>query len=167
MPDLMPAEPVPFAIRPARPEDAAFIFGSWLENFWRESPWAARLTARTFFGPPPPAPPGGHRAVVVAVLARARVLVACDLADPDEIVGYFVFEPGVAHWLYVKKALRGFGVARALLAASDLPTDLAGVRITHPTRSWLTTRAHGPGLEAKYPLAVNDPYPALNPGATT
>jgi GNAT superfamily N-acetyltransferase len=45
------------------------------------------------------------------------VLVACDDVDPDVLHGFIAFdEPErVVDYLYVKKAMRGFGVAQQLV----------------------------------------------------
>lgn len=162
------ADPVPFAIRPARPEDAPLILGTWLEQWFRESYWAHRVRAREFFA--------GHRPLIVSILEHAQVLAACDATDADSDAGYIVFEAGprrVLDFIYVKKAFRGMGVGRALLAASGLPQDLAGVGLSHCTRAWFSTKAHGLGLEARFPSAIHNPYlawryaPRFTPGATT
>jgi GNAT superfamily N-acetyltransferase len=145
----------PYAIRPAKPEDAAFILGCWLEQWWKESAWAHRVRAREYFA--------GHRPLVVSILEHASALVACDAEDADALLGFIVFEPEyaggpVVDLAYVKKAFRGLGIGRALLAASGLPQDLADVRLTHCTRAWFTTKANGPGIEARFPNAIHNPY---------
>jgi GNAT superfamily N-acetyltransferase len=53
------------------------------------------------------------------VLARANVVVACDPAEPALIFGWGVGESAkdgtlFLHFLYVKHALRKFGIAKAL-----------------------------------------------------
>lgn len=137
-------------IRPMADTDRSFVIAAWLNNYRRESYFAARVTDKVFFY--------HHHAIVERLLARSRVLIACDPSDENEIVGYIVWEPGVLHWVYVKKAFRKFGIGRSLLSATDLPDDLAGVHITHPTKLWFTTKQHGEGLEAKFPAAIHNPY---------
>jgi GNAT superfamily N-acetyltransferase len=138
-------------VRLAEAGDVAFIASTWKQSYWRESPWASRLRWRTF--------EPQHGQVVQRLLARSSALVACDPERPADIVGYLVFElpaPAALHFAYVKPAFRRAGVLRALLAASALPADLAGVRVTHATWAWFS-RTGKPGLEERYPAAVNNP----------
>ena len=137
-------------IRPSEQSDYSFLIAAWLNNYRRESYFAARITDKVFFH--------HHHDIVERLLARSRVLVACVPDDPNEIIGYIVWEPGILHWTYVKKAFRKLGVGAALLKATDLPDDLAGVSITHPTKLWFTTKQNGNGLEAKFPAAIHNPY---------
>jgi len=44
------------------------------------------------------------------------VVVVCDPEEPSVVWGFVVFEEGVLHYLYVKQAFRGLGIARALAA---------------------------------------------------
>lgn len=151
-----PAASSPFAIRPAKPEDAPLILGTWLEQAFRETPWGRRVRAREFFA--------GHRPIVVRILERARCLIACDRQDPDTIAGYIVWEQRefpTVQMVYTKKAYRRMGIARALCRAAGLPEDLDGVRFTHGTRSWFHSK-DSPGLEARFPGAVFDPYAAFD-----
>lgn len=155
-------------IRPAEPDDVAFIVGTWIEGYRRGSPWAHRLTNHVFFR--------HHQPVIALLLARSLSIVACDPGDPRVIYGDLVYEPATpegpaVHWAYVKKAMRRLGVARRLLEASGLPLDLAGVNVTHPTYTWFATRrAAGPGaqfspgragLEELFPRAIHNPYLGL------
>lgn len=137
-------------IRPMEASDRSFVLATWLNNYKHESYFAARISDKVFFR--------HHHDVVERLLARSRVLIACDPGDANEIVGYIVWEPGVLHWCYVKKAFRQYGLGRALLTATDLPDDLSGVSITHATKMWFSTRKDGAGLEAKFPHAVYNPY---------
>jgi hypothetical protein len=157
----VPAQITP-KIRPATEGDVAFVSSTWKQSFWRESTWANRIRW-TVFEP-------GHAKIVQRLLARSMVLVACDPEVETEDVGYIVFEPGAIHYAYVKPPFRRAGVLRSLLAETGLPKDLAGVAITHGTRTWFsapplvdkptgkTLKAGRPGLEEKFPKAVHDPY---------
>ncbi|HEX9052278.1 MAG TPA: GNAT family N-acetyltransferase [Anaeromyxobacter sp.] len=158
----------PVVIRHAEPSDVAVVSETWLESYRNDSPWAHRLTDRVFFA--------HHQPAVAELLSRSCALVACDPQDERVVYGAVVWEPltpeGPAlHWVYVRKALRRFGIARRLLAATDLPPDLAGVNVTHPTYSWYATRRLGPGgevvragrsgLEELFPRAVVNFYLGL------
>lgn len=142
----------PFHIRAGTPADVAFVLGNWLNNHRRESPWAHRVTDDVYFGE--------YRPIIVALVQQSQVLVAH--ADDGSLLGEIVFQPETpmgpaCHWVYVLKPFRKLGIGRALLEASGLPLDLAGVRITHPTRSWFTTKATGAGLEERFKAAIHDP----------
>lgn len=168
----MPGPALPHRIRPAVAGDVAFIASTWKQSFWRDSPWGSRLRWPVFSR--------GHGPIVQQLIVTSAALVACDTDREEEIFGYLVFDlvnptaPAAVHFAYTKAAFRRAGIFRALLAASGLPADLAGVAITHATRAWLsvpasTDRETGAvlrearhGLDAYYPLAVNDPYRALD-----
>lgn len=50
-------------------------------------------------------------------LERGEVLLACDVQDSDLVLGWLCFRrPDIGHYVYVKEAYRGQGVARALFA---------------------------------------------------
>jgi hypothetical protein len=54
--------------------------------------------------------------MISATLNRAECKVACSLEDPNEILGFAVYEDALLHFVYVKTAYRTLGVATALLA---------------------------------------------------
>lgn len=54
--------------------------------------------------------------VVASVLSRARVTIACNPRDPDQIFGYVVWEPSVVHYVYVKYGFRRDFIAYDLVA---------------------------------------------------
>lgn len=137
-------------IRPAEATDRAFLIATWLNNYRRESYFAARICDAVFFS--------RHHEIVDELLRRSTVSVACDPQDKDCILGYMVWEPDALHWIYVKKSFRKLGIARELFRHSKLPEDLDGVQVTHATKMWFTTRERGPGLEDRFKKAVYNPY---------
>lgn len=158
-------------VRSAGVGDVAFVCSTWKQSWWRESTWANRVQWPIFRA--------HYDKIVQRLLAKCEVLIACDPAHEDEILGYLVWErpgPHVAAalvWAYVKPSFRRAGVFTALLAASELPHDLAGVEIVHGTRAWfstppLTDRASGAtlkpgrrGIEEKYPRSIHNPFRAF------
>lgn len=64
-------------------------------------------------------------------------------------MGYSVTEPGVLHWLFVKRDYRGMGVGSALLAASCPGTS--------PMKYTCRTRASAAFLGSRFSW---DPVPA-------
>jgi len=55
----------------------------------------------------------------VTLLSRALVLVAVNTEDHDHLCGWCCCSDGRIHYVYVKYALRGFGVARGLLREAE------------------------------------------------
>jgi GNAT superfamily N-acetyltransferase len=79
-------------------------------------------------------------------------------------MGYVVFEPGVLHWLYVKRDYRGFGVGRALIremVSSLNAADFAGA----PDR-WIYTHRTKASQRFLGPCFHWDPVPARTKSAS-
>lgn len=98
------------------------------------------------------------RATATDLITRgARVLVAYSPLEDGtrRVMGYVVFEPGILHWLYVKRDYRGFGVGKALLRAMFNSIEFPGAPdkwiYTHRTKA--SARFLGRGFEW-------DPVPA-------
>lgn len=119
-------------VRPATPGDTAYISKTWLQ-----AARPARMDRARFLEL--------HRPVIAALLARGAS-VAHPAGDPETILGFVVAEPGVLHWLYVRDAWRGNGIARRLYAAAGSP-----VLFTH----WSSAAA---GLVRRDPALVYYPY---------
>lgn len=113
---------LPIAIRQAsNPDDLAFFFSASLRaNYLLSS--TNRLIPPEIYYP-------AHKRVLQRVMDRvnAKLLIACDDAEPDVIYGFVLAEPvhGILHFTYVKKALRKFGVMTQLLDAAELSLDRA------------------------------------------
>lgn len=135
-------------IRDAVVGDVPFLASTWKQSFKFDSPWANRIRWQAFSA--------GHGPVIQRLLERSATLVACDPEREEDILGYLVFEPApkIVHYAYTKPSFRRAGVCRALLNASGLPADLAGVTITHATNKWF-------GSLEKRCKAQHDPYPAF------
>lgn len=106
----IPTELPEVVFREARDSDTAFLISSWLRSF-AASKLALMADSDAYFQ--------GYKLLVEAALSRSRVLVACQKADPDAIVGWVAVEPGDVprlHYVYVKHPFRRFGVARRLLS---------------------------------------------------
>lgn len=137
---------VSYGLRAGTSSDEAFLFDAWVRCIRRVPPikdWSpdhVRL----------------HRQrVLEPTLARCGAVIAHHPDNPELIVGVAVAEVGlegdaVLHLLYVKEALRGFGVGRRLLRTAA-PT-LGTVYVSHAARGL-------PALCRKWGL-VYDPYTA-------
>jgi hypothetical protein len=110
-------------LREMRPSDEAFIANSWKESF-RWSPSVRWIPNGPYFGE--------MNKRVRDIVARAKVLVACNPVADDHIVGWCCTEGNVLHYVYVKTPLRGNGYAMALIERSfgSIPSP---VRVTHWT----------------------------------
>lgn len=151
-PDLQEVATV--SIRPGSGADHAFILATWLRSFRHNSPMTRRITDAVFFK--------HHHPIVTDIVARSTVLVAALEDDPNVILGYLVTErqPGahVLHFAYTKKEFRRMRVFSQLLEESDLPAELAGVDVSHPTFDWLEF------LAPKYARTRVNPYLWSNHG---
>ena len=99
-----------FAIRPAGPDDMAFVINAWLEGYWPDCPCSVVMPKSAWW-------PRWHR-VVENILSdeRTRTVIACLEERPDQLMGFACYRPPEClHWVYVKQAFRGNGIARALL----------------------------------------------------
>lgn len=113
-------------IRSSLPEDTNFIISTWLRNYRHSSQFAKDIRTNTFYK--------WHELVIKRILSRpgTQVTVACDPEHESLIYGYFVVEQQdvlVAHFIYVKKPYRSFGLARML--TESVPFE----EYTHKTES--------------------------------
>lgn len=114
-------------------DEIKFVLDAWTRSY-RDSPWAGTVTNDRYAET--------QRWTITNLLVRgAKVLVATPAVGPRRIAGLVCYEsPGLLHYLYVKQAFRGLGVARML---SDVAKGLSGLqgpgRFTHRTRAsqWL------------------------------
>ena len=93
---------IPFTLRLGRPSDLAFVVDSWVKRGHHRNERLSDATARV-------------RALLASEGTELRI--ACLPDDEDAIVGWAVVvtKPPTLHYVYVRKELRGNGIARALL----------------------------------------------------
>ena len=94
------------AIRPAVPDDMRLVWSATLKSLRERYPYRHAE---------PHAYNVAMTAELTALTARASVAVACDPDEPSTLFGFVIFEPTALHYVYVKFAFRGYGVARELL----------------------------------------------------
>lgn len=125
----------PIKIRQMGPGDMPYVLSTWLRDL-RDAD-GSPMPDDLFFQ--------AHRALIERVLADPQTvaLVACAADDPTEIWGYVVAEPSeVLWWVQTRKALRGQGLGRRLLAEAQVPpgtpaawqTPSARDRLKNPPR---------------------------------
>lgn len=109
-------------------DEYPLVFDAWARSF-KKSPWAGCVPNHMW--------DAVSRATASEIINRgARVVVACAELDDGtrRVMGYSVSEPGVLHWLFVKRDYRGMGVGRALLAQT-MGTGPGKWKYTHRTRA--------------------------------
>jgi len=113
-----------FLVRPAEPDDFAFIFSTWLKSYRYNNQDVSRVPAELYYRK--------HHEVIARLRDRCALPVACLPDSPAVIIGFAALElppallntsslpppapaPPVIHWVYVKRAWRRMGVATRLL----------------------------------------------------
>lgn len=149
------------AFRAAHTGDLACILSDWLRAF-RDSGWAKMCTNQVYYA--------GQQRLIGEIAARpnARLVVACNPDDREQIYGWACGEPAGAvgpdgatlplifHFVYVKQDFRSFGIAKALLRQFGwVEGDRIVATHDHP-RLW----ANGRALAKKFEVAC-DPYVLL------
>lgn len=110
-------------IRQVETNDMPFIYQTWLKNYKYSSSFAKNIHEDVFYPE--------HTKVLNHIFGKANFLIACFAEDPTVIFGYFVYEPNVAHFLFVKQSFRKMGIATMLLKESGL--ELEKTTFTHWT----------------------------------
>lgn len=93
-------------VRKAQEQDTNFILSTWLKGALHGNSFFSLIPRDTFFE--------NYERVIKAIIERAETRIATLPDDPNIILGYSVTEPGIIHWVYVKKAWRKMGIAKTL-----------------------------------------------------
>ena len=87
-----------------------FVMNSWLESF-RNSFHVAGVPNDVYYA--------NWHDILELIIPRSVVLILVNANDPDQFLGYIVYEKGAAaiilHYVYVKKPFRNMGFARAMV----------------------------------------------------
>lgn len=120
-------------------DDIPFIYSTWLKGLQYGNTLFRQIDSGTYMKK--------YRLVLDMIIQDEKntVLVACLKDSPEIILGYSVSGSGKLHWIFMKKAWRGFGIAKELI-----PKDFRAV--TH-----LTTVGKDI-LKNKYPNVIFDPF---------
>jgi GNAT superfamily N-acetyltransferase len=98
-------------LRAGKPTDRNYILATWTHGILPEAPhrWHCKQARDR------------HHVAMEQIVDNDCVVVACNSADEDHIIGYAISTPGVAiHWIYVKAKFRGKGLG-ALMACEAYP----------------------------------------------
>jgi GNAT superfamily N-acetyltransferase len=87
--------------------DRLYVLNSLVKSYG-ESPFAQSLPKSVYRA--------GHSRLAEHLIARSRVLIACDPSDTGTILGWCATEGDILHFCYVRSAVRRRGIAKKLLA---------------------------------------------------
>lgn len=109
-------------IRERRDEDQAFVYATFLRGLYYGSSWYGTINKKSFMD--------NYPAVLDKILEKdnTQLKIACLSQDENVILGYCIVEGPVLHWIAVKEAWRGQGIAKKLLAGSEI------THVTHLTK---------------------------------
>jgi hypothetical protein len=120
----------PYQIRNLRKDDHNFVYATWLQSFWDNSPLTPHLDRPTYFS--------NHSKLVGNILSLQNKSYVCyDPEDDCVIWGYLIGESfgdgtiSLLHFIYTKGPFRGNGIAKALFKHSEF--DPRTMQITHRT----------------------------------
>jgi ribosomal protein S18 acetylase RimI-like enzyme len=118
---------LPILMRPARPEDQAFIYNSWLKAY-RNSKLTREWPNEIYYK--------AQAKAITQIFFAAKTIIACSAEDKSQIYGYIVFqkvsETQIVHFLYVKQVFRRLGIGKSLVEkAFGEQTDEQEIHTTH------------------------------------
>jgi GNAT superfamily N-acetyltransferase len=128
MPNLSNGDSI--VVRGLLPEDLPFIYSTWLLGLYHGNSWFKLIDKTVYFE--------HYKKIVEALLITSMVQVACLESDRDVIVGYSIHRDNRLHWIFVKKAWRRLGVAKALMPEGiNTVTHLTGLGKTLMPKEWV------------------------------
>ncbi len=122
-----------FTFRAGRPTDAHFLLSTWLKSYRNSGP-VTKIPNANYFQ--------GHQDLIVYILSLqgTAVEVVCAKDDPDQIIGYVVYNTlaPILHYVYVKYPFRKLGLGQMLVAMVKEHHRAGGLPLhcTHIARQW-------------------------------
>lgn len=111
-----------------RDSDRGLVISSWLKSFSGRS-----QEARDYGGPDRRVFSHDYVPIVLHLMSRSTILMACLDESPDVVLGWMAWEGETLHYVATKQRWRGLGVAKWMLRDFvDMP-----VVYTHRTTRWL------------------------------
>jgi predicted GNAT family acetyltransferase len=140
-------------IRTYQPDDFNFVVNSWLNSSHELFP--ARKINKKYYNKM-------QTPLFASIIGTSNILVACNSEDPNHIFGYVVFErlgnEVIVHFIYVKKELRTFGIARQMIESGIPEWGKQAIAITSmPNLQKTTEDEERVDVMRKWNL-VYDPY---------
>src|SRR5271166_4068946 len=98
-----------YIVRAARDTDVPFIYSAWLRSFYVSGTLTKHISKEVYFN--------YHKAITDRILLNphTEVQVACEGDKEGPILGFSVYTDRILHYVYVKKAFRGLGLAHVLI----------------------------------------------------
>jgi GNAT superfamily N-acetyltransferase len=127
------------AFRAPTLDDENFIYSTWLKGLRYGNELFSLIDQEIYFKT--------YHVIIEFLLKHptTRIEVAALKEDPEVILGYVVRNQDTVHWLFVKQAWRGIGLARSLLSA---PFEF----VSHLTDQGASL------LKQKYPTVKFNPF---------
>jgi hypothetical protein len=122
-----------FTFRAGRPTDAHFLLSTWLKSYRNSGP-VTKIPNANYFQ--------GHQDLIVHILSLqgTAVEVVCAKDDPDQIIGYVVYNKlaPILHYVYVKYPFRKLGLGTMLISIIKEHHKSSGLPLhcTHIARQW-------------------------------
>lgn len=113
-----------FLVRDGVEDDRPFIFATMLRGLFYGDSWFSEVPKAIFMQE--------YHGIVERLLDTAEIRVACLKDDPEVILGYALINaPDTVHFVFIKKAFRGIGIAKSLV-------PLTVTNTTHLTKAGLS-----------------------------
>lgn len=104
------------------------IFATWLKSYEVTSAMTKLVPRQEYFA--------GHHKLIEGIFARNPSIKLAVLPDDHNVIlGWGVGEPGIIHYIFVKQAMRRFGLGRALLLALTNTPHFTYTHHTHILRT--------------------------------
>lgn len=94
-------------IRDAQVSDQAFIYSSFLKGLYYGNDWFKAIDKNTFMSK--------YKAVLESLLIKSTTKVVCLKDDPETVLGYAIYQPGVLHYTFIKPPFRRMGLAKSII----------------------------------------------------
>lgn len=126
-------------------EDYNFLLSSWLKSARLQH---EQVDDAIYFS--------YYKTLVKTLLATKDTLLAVDPEDESSIIGYVTYDNQAVHYLYVKHALRNFGIAKQLIAVTNLDKPIT---VTSSSKALRSYQSKHPGLISYNPFLQSQVQP--------
>lgn len=106
------SEDLPVITRPPTNDDYGFILKTWSEEYHKVHPF--NYIPNQIFIP-------NQKTIIDQILSRSQILIACLDDEPNNLVGYTIFQPfneetTIFHWMHIKGIYRReYGLFQSLI----------------------------------------------------
>ena len=112
-------------------DDMSFIYSSWLKSY-RNSDYAKHICNELYYQ--------AHAAIITALILKEKTLIAYD-SDTNVLLGFICYSDQTIFYIYVKFVAREMGIAKELLAKTDIDLSLP-ILTTHSTLASQKSKLH-------------------------